>query len=414
MAENNSSAPLKTALPTDVEAFEHFVSDCDGAGIQYDGPSYEQGFLSGKVVGMDAAQAVAAQAPTGNWINADDVSRLVRDLDVALHGEDGAASQAALCDVVGLVKEAARKLGRPVLAAQAAPAAVAYCDGFMEAINEMDGLYETEPLATPALPATEDSSAGDLAAAAPPDDATLVHDYGEMSRAALERHAARLAQAIEDDAPRKFWRRHAFAPLHAPSCLCCGLPPESVAIQHLELPSVIVCGRCRAAVAEAAHQAEVQAEPVALQMCSELKPRSESEKAAYLAGVADGRMYAERDANTAPQAQPADALDAAARDVLDERRRQVEVEGFTFSHDDSYTDGELAQAAACYAASSQSRDISYMSHLWPWPNHAWKPSTTRNDLLKAGALILAELERIYRARAAMAAAQEGGNAAKEA
>lgn len=43
-------------------------------------------------------------------------------------------------------------------------------------------------------------------------------------------------------------------------------------------------------------QAEAQAEPVALQMCSELKPRSESEKAAYLAGVADGRMYAERDA----------------------------------------------------------------------------------------------------------------------
>ncbi|QMV72615.1 hypothetical protein HS961_07050 [Comamonas piscis] len=40
----------------------------------------------------------------------------------------------------------------------------------------------------------------------------------------------------------------------------------------------------------------VQAEPVALQMCSELKPRTESEKAAYLAGVADGRMYAERDA----------------------------------------------------------------------------------------------------------------------
>lgn len=62
MAEKNSSAHPKTAVPADDEAFEHFVSDCDGAGIQYDGPSYEQGFLSGKVVGMDAAQAVEAQA----------------------------------------------------------------------------------------------------------------------------------------------------------------------------------------------------------------------------------------------------------------------------------------------------------------------------------------------------------------
>jgi len=68
-------------------------------------------------MGMEkfAAQTVAAQAPAGNWINADDVSRLVRDLDVALHGVDEAAPQASLCDVVGLVKEAAQRLGRPIL-----------------------------------------------------------------------------------------------------------------------------------------------------------------------------------------------------------------------------------------------------------------------------------------------------------
>lgn len=86
------------------------------------------------------------------------------------------------------------------------------------------------------------------------DAPAAVHNYGEMSRAELERHTARLAQALEDDAPREFWRRHAFAPLHAPSCLCCGLQPESVAIQHLDLPSEIVCGRCRDAVARGSAQ----------------------------------------------------------------------------------------------------------------------------------------------------------------
>ena len=154
------------------------------------------------------------------------------------------------------------------VAAQAAPAAVAVTEAQIDAILDEPGgmiFYVSDQrhkqhlfarrvlaLATPALPDSEDSSAGDLADPVHPDDGPLVHDYGEMPRAALERHTARIAQALEDDAPRKFWRRHAFAPLHAPSCLCCGLPPESVAIQHLELPSVIVCGRCRDAVARAA------------------------------------------------------------------------------------------------------------------------------------------------------------------
>ena len=72
-----------------------------------------------------AALAAAPQAPAapvgGNWIAADDVRRLVRELDVALHGEADAAPQASLCDIVGLTKAAASKLGRPVLVAPAEP-----------------------------------------------------------------------------------------------------------------------------------------------------------------------------------------------------------------------------------------------------------------------------------------------------
>lgn len=35
----------------------------------------------------------------------DDSNRLVRELDIALNGEAGAAKQAALCDIVGQVKD---------------------------------------------------------------------------------------------------------------------------------------------------------------------------------------------------------------------------------------------------------------------------------------------------------------------
>ena len=73
-----------------------------------------------------AMLAAAPQAPAapvaGNWIAADDVDRLVRELDVALSGEADAAPQASLCDIVALVKKAARDLRRPVLAAPAASA----------------------------------------------------------------------------------------------------------------------------------------------------------------------------------------------------------------------------------------------------------------------------------------------------
>jgi len=92
----------------------------------------------------------------------------------------------------------------------------------------------------------------------------------------------------------------------------------------------------------------------------------------------------------------------AARDVLDERRRQVEVEGWTPEHDDEHAACEMADAAAAYALhysgwSEGGRPV----EVWPadWSNKWWKPSTPRRDLIKAGALILAEIERIDRAAA---------------
>lgn len=87
-----------------------------------------------------------------------------------------------------------------------------------------------------------------------------------------------------------------------------------------------------------------------------------------------------------------------------ERWRQVFEEGWTHEHDDRHVRGELAAVAACYAAPLRAQEVALWA-LWPstWDRSFWKPSATpgdlsarRRDLVKAGALIAAEIERIDR------------------
>lgn len=100
------------------------------------------------------------------------------------------------------------------------------------------------------------------------------------------------------------------------------------------------------------------------------------------------------------------SIEGAARDVLAERRRQVEVEGWSPDHDLQHRFGELAYAATCYAfhaakpadagPSGLANGERIINELWPWSREWWKPSTPRRDLVKAAALILAEIERLDR------------------
>jgi hypothetical protein len=100
----------------------------------------------------------------------------------------------------------------------------------------------------------------------------------------------------------------------------------------------------------------------------------------------------------------------AAHDVLAERQRQVAVEGWTPKHDDRHADGSLALAAACYARNaatwahrpvsipaSEYVALSEPGMRWPWHMKWWKPKSQRQDLVRAAALILAEIERLDRA-----------------
>ncbi len=107
--------------------------------------------------------------------------------------------------------------------------------------------------------------------------------------------------------------------------------------------------------------------------------------------------------------------------IAAERARQVEVEGWTPEHDDQHWTGELAMAAALYAAPQElyARGVDHRGYPvfydpWPWkkqvddglgdfPCHrevnAWD-KRAKHDRLRAlviaGALIAAEIDRLRR------------------
>jgi hypothetical protein len=88
-------------------------------------------------------------------------------------------------------------------------------------------------------------------------------------------------------------------------------------------------------------------------------------------------------------------LTAAALAVIAERTRQVECEGCSHADDDLYTAGQLADAASVYARLADQPDT--RSTQWPWPQETYKPTNSRRrNLVMAGALILAEIERLDR------------------
>lgn len=98
-------------------------------------------------------------------------------------------------------------------------------------------------------------------------------------------------------------------------------------------------------------------------------------------------------------------LSQASVDVLSERQRQISEEGWTPKHDDAHDFEQIAAAAACYAMPQECREYptemggTVLDEMWPWDKKWWKPGDRRRDLVKAGALILAEIERLDRAEA---------------
>ena len=119
--------------------------------------------------------------------------------------------------------------------------------------------------------------------------------------------------------------------------------------------------------------------------------------------------------------------------IADERLRQITAEGWTPAHDDEHTAGQLLDAAEAYlthrvgpcpyckdtlVCDDENWSPGWPGHrrligdgrlmcqqlhgeapgIWPWDHEFWKPSEDQiRNLVKAGALIAAEIDRLIRA-----------------
>lgn len=112
----------------------------------------------------------------------------------------------------------------------------------------------------------------------------------------------------------------------------------------------------------------------------------------------------------AVQERDATPTSAGADAIALERHRQIAEEGWTPDHDDEHGGLVMARAASGYIEAAMyaedcldlgitdGRTMPLISSLrWPWHPDWWKPSPDpRRNLVKAGALIAAEIDRLDR------------------
>lgn len=79
-----------------------------------------------------------------------------------------------------------------------------------------------------------------------------------------------------------------------------------------------------------------------------------------------------------------------------ERHRQIEQEGWTAAHDDGHAN-DLVLAAIAYSYEGIRTGHPMALAIWPWDEEWWKPTDRVRSLVKAGALIAAEIDRLQRA-----------------
>lgn len=91
-----------------------------------------------------------------------------------------------------------------------------------------------------------------------------------------------------------------------------------------------------------------------------------------------------------------------------EREKQINKHGYTHEHDDEHTDGSIADAAACYAATNQMlygddftemhNGIPSIKYLFPWDSKYLKreEKTRKEQIITACAMLMAEYERLER------------------
>jgi hypothetical protein len=69
-----------------------------------------------------------------------------------------------------------------------------------------------------------------------------------------------------------------------------------------------------------------------------------------------------------------------------ERQHQIRKHDYDFEHDRQHTEGQLVDAAIAY--------IYYDGFYWPWEAESFRPEGQIPNLIKAGALLAAEIDRL--------------------
>ena len=78
--------------------------------------------------------------------------------------------------------------------------------------------------------------------------------------------------------------------------------------------------------------------------------------------------------------------------ISEERKRQIEKEGYSLEHDANHNVNEFTFAAMAYLACNFPNNAA--NEMWPWELEYWKPKDLRKNLIRAGALIAAALDRL--------------------
>lgn len=78
--------------------------------------------------------------------------------------------------------------------------------------------------------------------------------------------------------------------------------------------------------------------------------------------------------------------------IAEERQRQIEVEGYDAKHDADESTNRIVAAAVSYAMCDI--DKHEAEAWWSWDFKYWKPKDRRRNLVRAGALIAAAIDRL--------------------
>lgn len=192
---------------------------------------------------------------------------------------------------------------------------------------------------------------------------------------------------------------------------------------NTDFPAILAHMKEQAAEIERLTQEVRQKNTTITRLCHEKAAANIAHRTIERLHVDIASMAAERD-TLREQVRKMEGASVGVGKIAAERERQVSAEGWTPEHDDTHKNDELANAAACYAMSHKSRrwktirdgmplgtddysrddGMARVPAIWPWDAEWWKPlpNDRIHELVKAGALIAAEIDRLDR-EAALAA-----------